>query len=102
MEENNNHDENNQDNNVQNDNTQVNNTEENNTQENNNNDEQFGISNEDCKKEGILRTQSIDVDEKKYLVDSNKENESETVPVQKIKSAVSRTSTKLSLPPPGI
>eukprot|EP00833_Pecoramyces_ruminatium_P001316 jgi/Orpsp1_1/1175348/evm.model.c7180000053481.1 len=79
---------------------QANENQENENQNNNERGEEFGISNEEFQKDKVLKTQSIGIDEHKSLVDPNNNNNNEKVPLQKVKSAVSRTSTKNSLPPP--
>jgi len=60
--------------------------------------EEFGLSDKEIEKEGILRSNSIN-----FTNDNTKSKSSlEKVDVTRIKSNISRTSTRTSLPPPGI
>jgi len=71
----------------------VSNNENENTEKKN---EEFGISDKEIEKEGILRTNSIN-----FTNDNNKSKSSlEKINVTRIKSNISRTSTRTSLPPP--
>jgi len=69
------------------------------------NEEEFGISDKEIEKEGILRSNSIKETEKQEInfsseKDKSKTSLNESVNVSRIKSNISRTSTKTSLPPP--
>jgi len=56
------------------------------------NKEEFGVSKGEIEKEGILRSQNIEI--------TNNDSKNPTK-VERIKSNISRTSTRASLPPPG-
>ncbi|ORX84081.1 hypothetical protein BCR32DRAFT_266561 [Anaeromyces robustus] len=83
-----------------------NNKNDNNKNDNNKNEkiendkkEEFGISNKEIAHDGVLRSNSVNINENNIISVKNI-SDKDVVELQRIKSNISRTSTKNSLPPP--